>query len=89
MKTHNENLVKLSKGISSDNIQKSQEMSKRLTCPSKATHIGSIMGITMGSGFFIGGLTGLVFGRAAIGVSSLIVGTTAIVTSAITLNKQK
>lgn len=89
MKTHNENLTNLSKHIASGNIEKSRETAERLTRPSRITHTGSALGIAIGSGLLLGGLAGVVFGKAAIGTSSLIAGTMAVVTNAINLKKQQ
>lgn len=88
MKTHNKNLINLSKHIASDNIEKSRETAERLTRPSRITHISSAIGITIGSGLLLGGLAGAAFGKAAIGTGGLAAGILAVITSVKNIKKR-
>lgn len=52
-------------------------------------HIGSALGITIGSELLLGGLAGVAFGKAAIGTSCLTAGTLAVITSFRNIKKRQ
>lgn len=89
MKTHNEKLLGRSKELTDGIVKKSWETAKKLTRPSKATHAGATVGLTIGSGLLLGGLFGVVFGHSALGAGSVTAGLVTVVTNAINLNKKQ
>lgn len=74
MKTHNERLVGLAKDLSAGNVKKSWEAAELLTRPSKATHFGSVIGLTIGTGLVCGGLIVSAMGKGLLGVGGLTAG---------------
>lgn len=89
MKTHNEKLLEWSKELSGGNVKKSWKTAKKLTCSSKATRIGTTIGLTIGSGLLLGGLAEIAFGKFALGAGSVTAGIATVVTNAVNLSKKK
>ncbi|KMK74429.1 hypothetical protein [Alkalihalobacillus pseudalcaliphilus] len=81
MKNYNEKMVNLSKEISKDNVGKSWETAKKLTRPSKATRIGSVIGTSIGTGILCVGLIGVTLGKGVLGASGLVAGLIMLVTN--------
>ena len=89
MKTYNEIPLNLSRGISKDNVQKSYENAKKLTGPSNATHLGSLIGLTLGAAFLCFGIIGARSGKIIAGHSVLAAGVTTIVSNVINLKRSR
>lgn len=88
MKTYTEKIIGLSKELSKDNLQKSWKTAKKMTRPSKATHLGSLIGTIVGIGLFCGGLIGTVLGKSIIGAGSLTAGAVTIISNFLYLKKK-
>ena len=90
MKKYNEELIQKTRGFSQKTVYKSMETVRHLTHPPKKISLkGSIVGGSLGVIFIIVGVVGLILENSLLGLGSLTVGISTILSNALNIQKIK